>query len=103
LLTLRGRAWSENPRARSPAGRQSRRLADEPRGPQGLAQAIVAARGIHKAESVPQQHAANVVVFQIVYNSPAKFRLPILDYCQAAIDLADRPIAKVEQVGIEMR
>src|ERR1700739_4185632 len=58
---------------------------------------------IHKTELIPQQHASHVAVLQIIDPALAELLVPVLDDLQAAIDLADRFITKVEQVGIEKR
>ena len=57
--------------------------------------------GVHKAERIPQQHAANTVVPQVIYNSLAELGSPILDNFQAgelALDGAPQS-ASVSMIG----
>jgi hypothetical protein len=54
-------------------------------------------RGVQKAKRIPQQHAANTVVPQVIYNSLAELGFPILDNFQAAIELVGlEPARRVE-------
>src|SRR5436190_16286332 len=52
---------------------------------------------------VPEQHAARFAVLDVRDDALAVRLLPVLDHLEAGVDLPDRLVAEVEEVGVEER
>src|SRR5438445_1898254 len=60
-------------------------------------------RVVDLAPGVPEQHAANAPVAQVVDDALAEGDLPVGDRLQPRIDLSDRLVPEIEEVRIEHR